>query len=74
MEVFALGIAEAKLYMGSKKDYTQPLWKIGSLGAAENNFPNTTPSTEILKLGIVTGREEEGKGCALLALFLIFFL
>lgn len=60
--------------MGSKKDYTQLLWKNGPEGAAENNFLNATMSTGVRKLWIVPGRDEQGKGCSLLALFLTSFL
>lgn len=60
--------------MGSKKDYTEPLWKNGPEGAAENKFLNATSGTGVLKLWIVPGRDEQGEGCSLLALFLTSFL
>lgn len=60
--------------MGSKKDYTQPLWQNDPEGAAENNFLNATSSTGVLKLWIVPGRDEQGKGCSFLVLFLTSFL
>lgn len=60
--------------MGSKKDYTQPLWRNGLEGAAENNFLNATSSIGVLKLWAVPGRGEQGEGCSLLALFLTSFL